>query len=67
MAARQLTFAIGDIHGCLEQLRVLLREIEAYAPGGRVIFLGDLIDRGRTVAVSSNWSWPARPSPVGPG
>ncbi|MCK3778883.1 serine/threonine protein phosphatase [Ensifer sesbaniae] len=46
MAARQLTFAIGDIHGCLEQLRVLLREIEAYAPGGRVIFLGDLIDRG---------------------
>ncbi|MBZ7925484.1 serine/threonine protein phosphatase [Ensifer adhaerens] len=46
MAVRQLTFAIGDIHGCLDQLRVLLHEIEAYAPAGRVIFLGDLIDRG---------------------
>ena len=46
MAGRQLTFAIGDIHGCLDQLRVLLREIETYAPAGRVIFLGDLIDRG---------------------
>ena len=46
MAGRQLTFAIGDIHGCLDQLRVLLGEIETYAPAGRVIFLGDLIDRG---------------------
>lgn len=46
MAVRHLTFAVGDIHGCLDQLRALLDEIEDYAPTGRVIFLGDLIDRG---------------------
>ncbi|HEV7318666.1 MAG TPA: metallophosphoesterase family protein [Ensifer sp.] len=46
MAARHLTFAVGDVHGCLDQLRALLDEIEAYASSGRVIFLGDLIDRG---------------------
>lgn len=46
MAVRHLTFAVGDIHGCLDQLLTLLDEIETYAPTGRVIFLGDLIDRG---------------------
>lgn len=46
MAVRNLTFAVGDIHGCLDELRDLLDEIEARAPTGRVIFLGDLIDRG---------------------
>lgn len=46
MSGRRLTFAVGDIHGCLEQLDVLLTSIESAAPGGRVIFLGDLVDRG---------------------
>ncbi|MCZ4089263.1 metallophosphoesterase family protein [Sinorhizobium psoraleae] len=46
MNARRLTFAVGDIHGCLAQLEALLSSIESSVPGGRIIFLGDLIDRG---------------------
>ncbi|AFL49717.1 serine/threonine protein phosphatase 1 [Sinorhizobium fredii] len=46
MNGRRLTFAVGDIHGCLAQLDDLLEAIESSAPGGRVIFLGDLVDRG---------------------
>lgn len=40
------TFAIGDIHGCMDQLRCLLAQVEAYADQGRVVFLGDYVDRG---------------------
>jgi serine/threonine protein phosphatase 1 len=42
------TFAIGDIHGCLSQLRRLLRVCDAYAGGcpARYVFLGDYLDRG---------------------
>lgn len=45
-----LTFAIGDIHGCLAELDELLDRISRY-PGvrpdsHRVVFLGDLVDRG---------------------
>ncbi len=38
-------FAIGDIHGCLQQLEELLTRV---APTGRdqVVFLGDYVDRG---------------------
>ncbi|NCO56698.1 MAG: metallophosphatase [Nitrospirae bacterium CG18_big_fil_WC_8_21_14_2_50_70_55] len=40
------TFAIGDIHGCLDHLEALLARI-AYQPGeDRLIFLGDYVDRG---------------------
>jgi len=43
-----LTFAIGDIHGCLDKLRRLLAACEAHAAGrpARWVFLGDYIDRG---------------------
>ncbi|WP_375461000.1 metallophosphoesterase family protein [uncultured Enterovirga sp.] len=43
-----LTFAIGDIHGCLALLVDLLRQIERAARHGphRIVCLGDLIDRG---------------------
>jgi serine/threonine protein phosphatase 1 len=43
-----LTFAIGDIHGCLEKLRRLVRACQAYAGRrpARWVFLGDYIDRG---------------------
>ena len=38
-------FAIGDLHGCPNELEVLL---EAIAPGrdDTVVFLGDYVDRG---------------------
>jgi serine/threonine protein phosphatase 1 len=43
-----ITFAIGDIHGCLSQLRRLLRACEARAGirRARYVFLGDYVDRG---------------------
>ena len=43
-----LTFAIGDIHGCLDKLRRLLDACAAYAGDrpARYVFLGDYIDRG---------------------
>jgi serine/threonine protein phosphatase 1 len=43
-----LTYAVGDIHGCLDLLQELLRRIEADAArrAHRLVFLGDYIDRG---------------------
>jgi serine/threonine protein phosphatase 1 len=43
MAAR--TLALGDIHGCLDQLDALLRSI-APTSDDRLVLLGDLVDRG---------------------
>lgn len=43
-------YAIGDVHGCRDQLERLLEAIEADLAGcgarGHLIFLGDLVDRG---------------------
>ncbi|BCR06358.1 serine/threonine protein phosphatase [Desulfuromonas versatilis] len=36
---------MGDIHGCLEQLKGLLERVRP-SPEDRVVFLGDYIDRG---------------------
>lgn len=43
-----LSFAVGDIHGCLAPLTRLLEKCRRYAAGrpARFIFLGDYIDRG---------------------
>lgn len=38
-------FAIGDIHGCREQLEILLKII-APNKDDTIVFLGDMIDRG---------------------
>lgn len=39
-------FAIGDIHGCFEKLKILLGKIDIDFKTDRLIFLGDYIDRG---------------------
>lgn len=43
-----MIYAIGDIHGCYDQLLVLLAKIKAHAGRRkyRAIFLGDYVDRG---------------------
>ncbi len=43
-----LTYAIGDIHGCLDKLRSLLLRCEIHADGrpSAFVFVGDYIDRG---------------------
>lgn len=45
MHARMRTFAIGDIHGCLDKLEDLLDKIQPAAED-TLVFLGDYIDRG---------------------
>ena len=44
----RLTYAIGDIHGCLDKLRSLLLRCEIHADGrsSAFVFVGDYIDRG---------------------
>lgn len=37
--------AVGDIHGCLEQLRALMARV-APTQNDQVVFLGDYVDRG---------------------
>ena len=37
--------AIGDVHGCLDELQALLRRCD-YRPGDLIIFLGDLVSKG---------------------
>lgn len=40
------TYAIGDIQGCTPQLIALIEKIQAIAPDARLLFLGDLVNRG---------------------
>mmetsp|Transcript_13643 Transcript_13643/g.29296 ORF Transcript_13643/g.29296 Transcript_13643/m.29296 type:complete len:1355 (+) Transcript_13643:39-4103(+) len=37
--------AIGDVHGCIDELQLLLRKCD-YHPGDVIIFLGDLVCKG---------------------
>lgn len=43
-----LTYAVGDVHGCLDQLKSLIAACRQHADGRemRLVFLGDYIDRG---------------------
>jgi serine/threonine protein phosphatase 1 len=43
-----LTYAVGDIHGCLDKLKCLIAACQQHAGGRdmRLVFLGDYIDRG---------------------
>jgi len=46
MIEARRTIVVGDVHGCLEELDELLRTV-AHARGrDRLVFLGDLVDRG---------------------
>jgi serine/threonine protein phosphatase 1 len=58
----ETVFAIGDVHGCHEQLARLLAEFSALAARtpARLAFLGDLICRGpSSLAALRLWSDPA--------
>lgn len=37
--------AVGDVHGCIDELQDLLRQCD-YRPGDLVVFLGDLVCKG---------------------
>jgi hypothetical protein len=40
------TIVVGDVHGCLEELDELLRLVQLRAGFDRLVFVGDLLDRG---------------------
>jgi bis(5'-nucleosyl)-tetraphosphatase (symmetrical) len=40
------TYAIGDIQGCRQRLDELLERVRAAAPDARLVFLGDIVNRG---------------------
>lgn len=43
---KQRTLIIGDVHGCLEELEALLKKMEYCPQRDRLIFVGDLINKG---------------------
>ena len=40
------TLVIGDVHGCLDELRALLVRCSFDGASDRLVLLGDLLDRG---------------------
>ena len=40
------TIVVGDVHGCLEELDELIRLVELRPGFDRLVFVGDLLDRG---------------------
>jgi serine/threonine protein phosphatase 1 len=56
----ETVFAIGDVHGCAGHLAGLLaaiRDLAAASPASRLVYLGDLIDRGPdTLGVLRLWA-----------
>lgn len=49
-------YVIGDVHGCYDELMALLNKIEAKDDDARIIFTGDLIDRGPKVMDVLTWA-----------
>ena len=41
-----ITYAIGDLQGCLLQTKSLLKKISAASPEAQLFFVGDLVNRG---------------------
>lgn len=61
----ETVFAVGDIHGCAQELTSLLDTVQALAGDSdrprRLVYLGDLVDRGPdTLGVLRLWAEDAR-------
>ena len=48
-------YVIGDVHGCFDELQLLLEKIEKKDPEAVFFFVGDWIDRGRQVPEVIQW------------
>lgn len=42
----QRTLIIGDVHGCYKELKKLLKKVKADPDQDRILFIGDLINKG---------------------
>jgi hypothetical protein len=49
------TIVIGDVHGCLDELLGLLARC-GYAPGDRVVMVGDLVAKGPSSSGVVSWA-----------
>ncbi len=49
-------YVIGDVHGCYDELMALLDKIEQQDSEAKIIFIGDLIDRGPKVWDVLTWA-----------
>lgn len=49
------TFVVGDVHGCFRELMLLLEKIQYNENQDRLIFAGDLVDRGPESAKVVRW------------
>jgi hypothetical protein len=50
----QVELAIGDVHGCRDQLKILKETMAGEVPAGNCqTFLGDLVDQGPKAAAAS--------------
>lgn len=51
VSVRTSTLAIGDVHGCGEELEELLARCDRWYPDGRLVFVGDLLTKGPNPAL----------------
>ncbi|MBO5303419.1 MAG: metallophosphoesterase [Lachnospiraceae bacterium] len=49
-------YVIGDVHGCYDEMMALIKLIEENDNDAKIIFVGDLIDRGPDVIKVLNWA-----------
>lgn len=48
-------YVIGDVHGCIRELKQLVQKIENQDPDAIFVFVGDWIDRGENTADVMQW------------
>ena len=52
---KERLLAIGDIHGCFDQLRIMVEERIKIRKSDRLILLGDYIDRGSKIRETTDY------------